>query len=75
MSSRKKKPKNRFEEFVKPKFDDFVNYIKDALKDIDNPFEDVSFAVGTGVERAFKQMVKNMVDYDIKKFNENDKEF
>ena len=24
---------------------------------------------------SFKQMVKNMVDYDIKKFNENDKEF
>jgi len=54
----KRKPRNRYEEFVKPKFDDFVNYIKDALKDIDNPFEDVSFAVGTGVERAFKQMVK-----------------
>ena len=58
LSVSKKKPKNRYEEFVKPKFDDFVNYIKDALKDIDNPFEDVSFAVGTGVERAFKQMVK-----------------
>ena len=58
LSVSKRKPRNRYEEFVKPKFDDFVNYIKDALKDIDNPFEDVSFAVGTGVERAFKQMVK-----------------
>tara|TARA_R100000697_G_scaffold1173_1_gene2625 strand:+ start:1082 stop:2863 length:1782 start_codon:yes stop_codon:yes gene_type:complete len=50
VSSRKKKPRNRF--------DMLVNYIKDKLEDIDNPFKEVSFGVGTGVERAFKQMVK-----------------
>ena len=35
-----------------------VNYIKDKLEDIDNPFKEVSFSVGPAVVRAFNQMVK-----------------
>jgi len=53
VSSRKKKPKNRFEEFVKPKIEEYIEKLKDAYDAIG--FDEISFKTGPPIVRAFYQ--------------------
>lgn len=56
VSSRKKKPKNRFEEFVKPKVEEYIEYLKDAYDAIG--LDEISFKTGPPIVRAFYQDLK-----------------
>jgi len=56
VSSRKKKPKNRFEGLVKPAFENLVDYVKDAYDAIG--IDEISFKTGPPIVRAFYQDLK-----------------
>ncbi len=53
VSSRKKKPKNRFEGLVKPAFKEAIEYLKDAYDAIG--IDEISFKTGPPIVRAFYQ--------------------
>lgn len=56
VSSRKKKPKNRFEGLVKPALENLVDYVKDAYDAIG--IDEISFKTGPPIVRAFYQDLK-----------------
>lgn len=56
VSSRKKKPKNRFEGLVKPAFKEAIEYLKDAYDAIG--IDEISFKTGPPIVRAFYQDLK-----------------
>jgi len=56
VSSREKKPKNRFEGLVKPAFKEAIEYLKDAYDAIG--IDEISFKTGPPIVRAFYQDLK-----------------